>query len=72
MIMSPLAGFCLANPQRRGGSWFAPQAGWSADKARILTGSVGAQEAEIEVEISDLAELNEAWSRLPQANGQEQ
>ena len=44
----------------------ASQAGWSADKIRILTGSVGALESTLEVEflIKDLSELNAAWNKL--------
>lgn len=50
----------------------APQIGWTSDRARIVTGSVGAPEStiEVEVEIADLAELNDAWSRLAEASGQ--
>jgi len=49
--------------------WFEEigvQIGWSHDKVRILTGSVGAKESEIisEVEISGLAELDESWNKL--------
>jgi hypothetical protein len=42
------------------------QIGWTADKTRIVTGSVGALEStvEIEVKITDLAELNAAWAKL--------
>ena len=42
------------------------QIGWAADKLRITTGSVGAAESTVELEISirDLAELGEAWDRL--------
>lgn len=51
----------------------APQIGWSADQCRILNGAVGVPEAaiEIEVEIADLAALNEAWARLADTEGQE-
>ncbi len=40
--------------------------GWTADKIRILTGSVGALESTIqtEVQIDDLAELNDAWAKM--------
>lgn len=43
-----------------------PQAGFSADKTRLLTGSVGALEATIQSEhlIEDLAELNRAWDKI--------
>ncbi|MGH8804646.1 MAG: hypothetical protein ACREXN_07865 [Polaromonas sp.] len=44
----------------------APQAGFTADKMRLLTGSIGALEATIQSEhlIEDLAELNQAWDKL--------
>ncbi len=50
----------------------APQIGWSQEQSRILTGAVGAKESaiEIEVEITDLASLNEALARLEHVNGQ--
>jgi hypothetical protein len=43
-----------------------PQIGWTRDKTRLLTGSVGALESTIQSEIlvKDLNELNEAWSKL--------
>ncbi len=42
------------------------QIGWTADKVRIVTGSVGALEStvELEVRINDLNELNDSWERL--------
>ena len=42
------------------------QIGWTADKTRIVTGSIGALEStvELEVEIDDLTELNAAWTKL--------
>lgn len=44
----------------------APQIGFSADKARLLTGSVGALESTIQTEhlVMDLNELNQAWEKL--------
>jgi hypothetical protein len=44
----------------------APQAGFTADKTRLLTGSIGALEATIQSEhlIEDLAELNRAWDKM--------
>lgn len=44
----------------------APQAGFTADKMRLLTGSIGALEATIQSEhlIEDLVELNQAWEKL--------
>lgn len=43
-----------------------PQVGFSADKTRLLTGSIGALEATIQTEhlVQDLAELNQAWEKL--------
>ena len=43
-----------------------PQAGFSADKARLITGSIGALEATIQSEhlVKDLSELNRAWEKL--------
>ena len=42
------------------------QIGWSADKLRVTTGSIGALESTVELEVSvqDLGELNEAWAKL--------
>ncbi|HEU0200427.1 MAG TPA: hypothetical protein VFR86_08330 [Burkholderiaceae bacterium] len=44
----------------------APQIGWSADKLRMCTGSIGARESTVESEvvIQDLKELDTAWSKL--------
>jgi len=44
----------------------APQIGWTKDKLRIATGSVGALESTIEVDVlvQDLAELNASWNKL--------
>lgn len=44
----------------------APQIGWSAEKSRMLTGSIGAREATVvhEWSISDLGELERAWGAL--------
>lgn len=44
----------------------APQVGFSADKTRLLTGSIGALESTIQTEhlVKDLAELNQAWDKL--------
>jgi len=43
-----------------------PQAGFTPDKLRLLTGSVGALEATIQSEhlVKDLGELNQAWEKL--------
>lgn len=42
------------------------QIGWTEDKVRITTGSVGALESTVELEVTleDLSELNESWSKL--------
>ncbi len=42
------------------------QIGWTPDKVRILSGSVGALESSVvtEVLINDLAELSESWQQL--------
>lgn len=43
-----------------------PQAGFTADKTRLLTGSIGALEATIQTEhlVKDLSELNQVWEKL--------
>lgn len=43
-----------------------PQAGFTADGTRLLTGSVGALEATIQTEhqIKDLTELDKSWEKL--------
>ena len=43
-----------------------PQVGFTADRARLLTGSIGALEATIQTEhlVKDLNELNQAWEKL--------
>ena len=40
--------------------------GWTAERTRILSGSVGACESTVisEIQIKDLAELNDAWNKL--------
>jgi hypothetical protein len=42
------------------------QIGWTENKVRIATGSVGALESTVEVDvtIADLAELNASWEKL--------
>ncbi len=42
------------------------QIGWTADKTRIATGSIGALESTVELDIliEDLAQLNAAWAKL--------
>lgn len=51
----------------------APRIGWSADKARLHTGSVGVGESRIEIEVSiaNLAQLESAWARLTETRDQE-
>lgn len=51
----------------------APQIGWSKSQVRILSGSLGAPEStiQVEVEIADLAALNDAWTRLAKVPEQE-
>lgn len=53
---------------------FGTQIGWSADKVRISTGSVGALESTIEVEVTirDLAELDASWAKLATLDGHRQ
>jgi len=45
--------------------------GWTADKARILTGSIGTPESRItsEIMVEDLAELNASWAKLATVDG---
>ncbi len=40
--------------------------GWTSDRMRIATGSIGASEAtiELEVQIEDLGELSTSWAKL--------
>src|SRR3970040_1720336 len=44
----------------------APQVGFSGEKTRLLTGSIGALEATIQSEhlVQDLGELSKAWDKL--------
>jgi len=51
------------------GAWarqIAPRIGWTADKGRMLTGSIGAREATVvhEWAVADLAELETSWAAL--------
>ena len=43
-----------------------PQVGFTTEKTRLLTGSIGALEATIQTEhvVEDLGELNRAWDQL--------
>jgi len=42
------------------------QIGWTEDKVTVLTGSIGALESSVQMEIllSDLSELNASWDKL--------
>ena len=42
------------------------EVGWTDDKVRIATGSIGVPEStiELEVQVSGLEELNESWEKL--------
>lgn len=42
------------------------QIGWSTDKVRLLTGSVGARESTVvaEMTLKDIAELDASWTKL--------
>ncbi|MFZ2649580.1 MAG: hypothetical protein WA210_05685 [Burkholderiaceae bacterium] len=44
----------------------ASQIGWTRDKLRIATGSIGALESTVEMDVlvADLNELNASWSKL--------
>jgi hypothetical protein len=44
----------------------AVQIGWTKDKLRIATGSIGALESTVEVDVlvQDLSELNASWNKL--------
>lgn len=44
----------------------APQIGWTKEKMRLCTGSIGALESTIQSEIlvKDLTELDQAWDKL--------
>ena len=50
------------------------QIGWTADKVQILTGSVGAAESMVEVNlrVEDLADLGAAWDRLAENEAHKQ
>ncbi|MFY0678510.1 MAG: hypothetical protein K6L74_08325 [Neptuniibacter sp.] len=54
--------------------WFediGSQIGWTGDKFRIVTGSVGAKESVVisEIQISGLTELDESWNKLGDVEG---
>ena len=46
----------------------APQLGWEGDNIRMMTGSVGANESAVvmEVELDSMTELDESWNKLRQ------
>ena len=56
----------LIDACKKWGAEIGSQIGWSADKVRITTGSIGALESTVEIEITiqDLAELNNSWNKL--------
>jgi hypothetical protein len=51
---------------RKWAAEIAPQIGWSGERARLLTGSIGAREATVvhEWPIETLADLDRAWAAL--------
>ncbi len=51
---------------RQWGEDVAPKIGWTAEKGRMLTGSIGAREATVvhEWSIPDLGDLERAWAAL--------
>ncbi len=53
---------------------FGSQIGWTPEKCRRLTGSIGALESTIQEEIliKDLAELGAAWEKLATLEGHKQ
>jgi hypothetical protein len=55
-------------------SEIAPQIGFTPEKARLLTGSVGALEATLQTEhlIENLAELDQAWEKLARIEAHKQ
>ncbi len=50
------------------------QIGWSMDKVRIMTGSVGARESTIamEIELDSMTELDNAWNKLSKMDAHKQ
>lgn len=56
----------LIKHMERWAAEIAPQVGYTRDKMRLITGSVGALESEVqsEVMVNDLAELNATWDKL--------
>jgi hypothetical protein len=56
----------LAHSHRNWAQNIAPQIRWTAEKGRMLTGSIGAREATVihEWQVADLADLEKCWSAL--------
>lgn len=59
------------------GQWYesiGTKIGWSPDRVRILTGSVGARESTVitEVELDSLSDLDESWNKLANMNEHKQ
>jgi hypothetical protein len=50
---------------------FGAKIGWTADKVRMTSGSIGVAESRVasEIQIKDLAELNEAFEKLGKLDG---
>jgi len=50
---------------------FGTKIGWTADKTRITTGSIGVAESRVvsEIQIKDLAELSDAFEKLNGLDG---
>jgi hypothetical protein len=53
---------------------FGAQIGWESNQVRLTTGSIGALESTIEMEITltDLAELNASWDKLAKLEAHKQ
>lgn len=56
----------VINQMKKWMSEIGSQVGWTADRVRLLNGSIGALESTIqtEIHIKDLTELNTAWDKL--------
>ena len=52
----------------------APEVGFTPDKVRLVTGSIGALESTIQAEhfIDDLSELNQRWEKLSKIEAHKQ
>lgn len=50
---------------------FGEQIGWKASQVRLTTGSIGALEStvELEVTLADIAELSTSWDKLAKIDG---